>query len=109
MSTVKDCLTYHGKSPDQCQWVVDNFKHHPLYQDNHGIQAWVKASEEILEETEQTMREFIYDSWNGVMNAKHNPLRHIQDLQVRHFVLQVLAWMWCIVFALMVSSWTVFE
>jgi len=54
------------------------------------------------------MREFIYDSWNGVMNAKHNPLRHIQDLQVRHFVLQVLAWMWCIVFALMIGSWTVF-
>ena len=52
MSTVKDCLTYHGKSPDQCQWVVDNFKHHPLYQDNDGIQAGVKASEEILEETE---------------------------------------------------------
>ena len=53
------------------------------------------------------MREFIYDSWNGVMNAKHNPLRHIQDLQVRHFVLQVLAWMWCIIFAVMVGSWTV--
>ena len=39
------------------------------------------------------MKQFIYESWNGVMNARHNPLRHIQDLQVRHIVLQVLAWM----------------
>ena len=50
------------------------------------------------------MREFIYDSWNGVMNAKHNPLRHIQDLQVRHFVLQVLAWTWASSFALAYGS-----
>ena len=48
MLTVKDCLTYHGKSLDQCQWVIDNFKNHPLYQDNEGVQVWVKASEEIL-------------------------------------------------------------
>ncbi len=53
------------------------------------------------------MREFIYDSWNSVMDAKHNPLRHIKDLQVRHIVLQLLAWMWCIIFAVMVGSWTV--
>ena len=25
------------------------------------------------------MREFIYDSWNGVMNMDKNPLRHIPD------------------------------
>ena len=54
------------------------------------------------------MREFIYDTWNGVMNSNVNPLRHIDDLQVRHLVLQVLAWMWCIVFAFLVGSWTVF-
>ena len=48
MLTVKDCLTYHGKCLDQCQWVIDNFKNHPLYQDNEGVQVWVKASEEIL-------------------------------------------------------------
>ena len=53
------------------------------------------------------MREFIYDSWNSVMNAKYNPLRHIPDTQVRHIVLQLLAWMWCIIFAVMVGSWTV--
>ena len=43
------------------------------------------------------MREIVYDSWNGVMNHNKNPLKHIPDLQVRHMVLQILAWMWCIV------------
>ena len=53
------------------------------------------------------MRQFIYDSWNSVMNAEINPLRHIPDLQVRHMVLQVLAWMWCIVFSMWVGSFWV--
>ena len=46
------------------------------------------------------MRQFIYDSWNGVMNMDRNPLRHIPDLQVRHLVMQVLAWMWSAVFGI---------
>ncbi len=50
------------------------------------------------------MREVIFDSWNAVMNAEVNPLRHIPDLQVRHMVLQVLAWMWCIVFSMYMGS-----
>ena len=50
------------------------------------------------------MREFIYDSWNGVMNMEKNPLRHIPDTNTRHMVLQVLAWMWCIVFSMWVGS-----
>lgn len=54
------------------------------------------------------MREFVYDSWNGVMNAERNPLRHIPNTNVRHMVMQVLAWMWCITFAMLVGSWTVF-
>ena len=45
------------------------------------------------------MRQFVYDSWQGVMNAKHNPLKNIPDMQVRHLVLQALAWMWCIILA----------
>ena len=50
------------------------------------------------------MREWIYDCWNSVMNMDRNPLRHIPDLQVRHMVLQILAWMWCIVFSFLVGS-----
>ena len=50
------------------------------------------------------MREFIYNSWNGVMDYKHNPLKHIPDLQVRHMVMQVLAFMWALVFSLFVAQ-----
>ena len=50
------------------------------------------------------MREFVYNSWNGIMDAETNPLRHIPDTNVRHMVLQVLAWMWCIVFSMWLGS-----
>ena len=42
------------------------------------------------------------------MNAEINPLRHIPDTNTRHMVLQVLAWMWCIVFSFYVGSFWVF-
>ena len=54
------------------------------------------------------MREFIYDSWNGIMNAGINPLKHIPDTNTRHMVLQVLAWMWCIIFSMWMGSILVF-
>jgi hypothetical protein len=54
------------------------------------------------------MRTFIVNGWNLVMDDKRNPLSNIPDLQVRHLVMQVLAWMWCIVFAFIVGSWTAF-
>ena len=41
------------------------------------------------------------------MDANRNPLRHIPDTNVRHMVLQVLAWMWCIVFSMWVGSFWV--
>ena len=53
---------------------------------------------------ELNMRQFVYDAWNGIMDAEINPLRHIPDTNVRHMVLQVLAWMWCIVFSMYVGS-----
>ena len=39
------------------------------------------------------MREWIYDCWNHIMDAEINPLRHIPDLNVRHMIMQVLAFM----------------
>ena len=54
------------------------------------------------------MRKFIYDSWNGVMNHDVNPLRHIPSTQVRHMIMQILAWMWCGTFAQLVGSWYIF-
>ena len=53
------------------------------------------------------MRQFIAECWDSVMNLDFNPLKHIPDLQVRHMILQILAWMWCVAFSLYVGSWYV--
>jgi hypothetical protein len=33
------------------------------------------------------MRQFVIDSYIGVMNAKYNPLRHIPNEDARHFLM----------------------
>ena len=50
---------------------------------------------------------YIAECWEGIMSHDLNPLRHIPNLQVRHMILQILAWLWCIVFSLYVGSWFV--
>ena len=50
------------------------------------------------------MRAFIYSSWSVVMDHNLNPLSNIPDLNTRHMIMQVLAWMWCIVFGFIVGS-----
>ncbi len=50
------------------------------------------------------MREFIYNTWNGVMDARYNPLKNIPDLHVQHMVMQVLAFMWSVVFGVMIAE-----
>jgi hypothetical protein len=50
------------------------------------------------------MIRFVHDSWNVVMDHKKNPLSNIPDFSTRHMIMQVLAWMWCIVFAIIVGS-----
>ena len=39
-----------------------------------------------------------------VMDSRHNPLSHVPDTNTRHLVMQVLAWMWCIVFSMWMGS-----
>jgi len=50
------------------------------------------------------MRQFVVDSWNGVMDMEHNPLKNIPDLTVRHMTMQILAFMWSSVFAIMIVN-----
>ena len=54
------------------------------------------------------MRNLVENAWNVVMEHEYNPLKHIGDIQVRHMVLQILAWMWCVIFGLSTGSITVF-
>jgi hypothetical protein len=50
------------------------------------------------------MIKFIHDSWNVVMDHEKNPLSSIPDFATRHMIMQVLAWMWCIVFGIIIGS-----
>jgi len=46
--------------------------------------------------------------WKLIMDSRYNPLSHIPDNNTRHMVMQVLAWMWCIIFSMSVGSVVVF-
>ena len=50
------------------------------------------------------MNKWVYDCWNVVMDHEKNPLSAIPDFSTRHMIMQVLAWMWCIVFGIIVGS-----
>ena len=45
------------------------------------------------------MKNFIVGCWDAVMDNRYNPLRHL-DVASQHFIMQVLAWMWSMVFSL---------
>ena len=43
-----------------------------------------------------------------VMDADWNPLRKIPSVALRHLIMQLLAWMWCIIFSLYFGSFLIF-
>ena len=45
-----------------------------------------------------------YNAYKSVMDSRYNPLANIQDVTTRHLVMQILAWMWCIVFSMWMGS-----
>jgi uncharacterized membrane protein YphA (DoxX/SURF4 family) len=52
------------------------------------------------------MRQQIVRGWNFIFNAEVSPLRHIPNVAVRHYVLQGLALMWAVTFAVAIGSYT---
>ena len=54
------------------------------------------------------MRQHIYDTWTLIMDSDRSPLKNIPDNNARHLILQILAWMWCIVFSIFLGSYFVF-
>ena len=46
--------------------------------------------------------------WNFVFNHEVSPIRHIPDVAVRHYILQILGAVWAICFSIAVGSYTVF-
>lgn len=85
--------------------VFDNVLDAIDFRDNADAHYPIKV---VFEKGVYPVRSFIVNCWNGVMDYRHNPLSNIPDMNVRHMVLQVLAWMWCIIFAFNVGSWVAF-
>ena len=48
---------------------------------------------------------FIINCWNSVMDSRYNPLSKIPHTGTRHMIMQVLAWMWVIVFTISTGTW----
>ena len=46
--------------------------------------------------------------YNLIMYSRHNPLSNIPDTNTRHLIMQILAWMWCIIFSMWMGSIVVF-
>ena len=38
-------------------------------------------------------------TWNAVMDNRFNPLKHL-DLRSGHFLMQILSWMWSMIFSI---------
>ena len=53
------------------------------------------------------MRQLMVNGWNFIFDAEVSPLRHIPDVATRHYVLQVLGFMWAVAFAVAIGSYTV--
>ena len=54
------------------------------------------------------MIKYIGSCWMSIMDNRYNPLSNIPSMSVRHMIMQVLAWMWCIIFSIYVGSFVVF-
>ena len=52
------------------------------------------------------LKTFTIHAWNFVFNHNVSPLRHIPDVSVRHYVLQILGLMWAISFSIAIGSYT---
>ena len=49
-----------------------------------------------------------HSAYELIMDSKYNLSANIQDVTTRHLVMQMLAWLWCIVFSMWMGSILVF-
>jgi hypothetical protein len=64
--------------------------------------------ERVLSDIQNGRRIKMISVYNLVMDSRHNPLSNIPDTTTRHLVMQMLAWMWCIIFSMWLGSIVVF-
>lgn len=65
-------------------------------------------AERMVSDMQNGRRFAIVKLYQLVMDSRNNPLSNIPDTNTRHLVMQVLAWMWCIIFSMWMGSILVF-
>ena len=65
-------------------------------------------AERMVSDMQNGWRFAIIKLYQLVMDSRNNPLSNVPDTNTRHLVMQVLAWMWCIVFSMWMGSILVF-
>ena len=53
------------------------------------------------------LRKSVVFCWDFVFNHEVSPLRHIPDVAIRHYILQILGLMWAVAFAVAIGSYTI--
>ena len=71
------------------------------------LTPFLKA-ERMLSDFQNGRKSAVIRIYQLIMDSRHNPLSHIPDTNTRHLVMQVLAWMWCVVFSMWMGSIFVF-
>ena len=61
-------------------------------------------AERMLSDVRNGKKSAMLKIYHLIMDSRHNPLSHIPDTNTRHLVMQVLAWMWCIIFSMWMGS-----
>ena len=51
------------------------------------------------------LKAFVVQAWNFVFDHNFSPLRHIPDVAIRHYILQVLGLMWAASFSIAIGSY----
>jgi len=54
----------------------------------------------------RTLGTYVVYAWNFIFNHEVSPLRHIPDVAIRHYILQVLGMMWAASFSIAIGSYT---
>ena len=54
------------------------------------------------------MQALVFHAWNYVFDHRVSPLRHIPDVATRHWILQILGWMWALAFCVAIGSYSGF-
>ena len=53
----------------------------------------------------EATKNFVVYSWDFIFNHEVSPLRHIPDVAVRHYILQILGIMWAVSISIAIGNY----